>query len=86
MSDRRNSVSNSSRLGNTENWAGLRICTAESRTSTEAVMLVARSRSRQTAGNGTSITKTRLTAATGRIHSAGEPVGCETGCATEAIL
>src|SRR5579884_2474915 len=46
------------------------MCMAESRTSTDAVMLVASRRSRTTEGTGTSITKTSVTAAMGRIQSA----------------
>jgi hypothetical protein len=69
FSDRRNKVSRSSRLGKTENCAGRRICSAESRTSTDAAKLVASRRSSAMAGNGTSMTNTRLTAAMGTIHS-----------------
>src|SRR5208283_1561392 len=69
FNDRRNSVSRSNRLGKTENCAGRRICRAESSTSTEAAKLVASNRSSANAGNGTSMTKTRLTAAIGTIHS-----------------
>ena len=69
FSDRRNRVSSSSRLGKTENCAGRRIWRADSRTSTDAAKLVASKRSSTIAGNGTSMTKTRLTAAMGMIHS-----------------
>src|SRR4030088_701133 len=69
FSDSRNKVSSSSRLGKTENCAGRRICSAESRTSTEAAKLVASRRSSTIDGSGTSMTKTRLTAAMGTIHS-----------------
>jgi len=51
FSDRRNKVSRSSRLGKTENCAGRRICSAESRTSTDAAKLVASRRSSAMAGN-----------------------------------
>src|ERR1700686_3594976 len=69
LSDRRNNVSKSSKLGKTENCAGRKICRAESSTSTDAAKLVASRRSSTIAGNGTIITKTRLTAAMGTIHS-----------------
>src|SRR5208282_5511707 len=69
LSDSRNRVSSRRRLGKTENCAGRRICSAERRTRTEAAKLAARSRSSTMAGNGTSMTKTRLTAAIGMIHS-----------------
>ena len=46
------------------------MCTADSSTSTDAVMLTASSRSSAKPGSGTSMTKTSATAATGMIHSA----------------
>src|SRR5665213_666190 len=68
-SERRSRVSSKSRLGKTENSTGLRICTAVSRTSTEAVMLTVNSRSIRKLGSGTSMTKTIETAANGTTHS-----------------
>src|ERR1700692_4091904 len=69
LSDSRNKVSKSRNLGKKENCAGRNICRAERNTSTAAAKLVASRRSSTIAGNGTIITKTRLTAAMGTIHS-----------------
>src|SRR5712691_10624404 len=70
LSDRRSRVSNSNRLGNTENWDGRKIVMADNSTSTLTVMLAARNMSSRTLGNGTSMMKIRPTTAIGMIHSA----------------
>ena len=66
FSDSRNSVSSSSRVGNTLSSTARRICTALRNTIIDAAIDKASSRSSTAAGTGTSITKIMLMAAAGR--------------------
>jgi Tfp pilus assembly protein FimV len=72
FSDRRNSVSSSNSVGNTEKSTARLSCTADRNTRIEAAIEQASSMSMTKAGTGTTITNRTLIAATGntRLRSA----------------